>query len=134
MVLTKLNEVLAEIEGERKRLDNLESQLRSMIAGLSGTTTSQFQSRSSRPQNRETKTQLEEIADILRAEGKPLHIKIIAERLSALRLKKVERGKIEPGVTRHISSVKQPLIAKFGPSTYGLPEWKNEQPTLAQIA
>ena len=69
----------------------------------------------------------------MRAEGKPLHITVIAERLSVMYSKKVERTEIEPGINRHIAKVKKRRIDKFGRSTFGLPERKI-QPTLAQVA
>jgi hypothetical protein len=79
---------------------------------------------------------IDEIADILRAEGKPLHITVIAERLSAITGSEVERTQIEPGLNRHIAKVKKRRIDKFAPSTYGLPEWKSAslQEQLIEVA
>ena len=135
MILEKLQEALAAVDSQRKALDDVEAQLRSMIAKLSGGTvqpsvlvrTENFSRvKSSAPQPTE-RDKLDDIADILRQEGRPLHINVIAERLSDLYGRKVLRTQIEPGVNRHIQKVKQKRIDKFGPSTYGLPEWKDSQ-------
>ncbi len=139
MVITKLHEALAEVAIERTKLDGLEMKLRAMIAELSGEAMG-----SNREANADAheaadatkRSQLEDVADIVRSEGKPLHIKVIAQRLAIIYGRPVERSKIEPGMTRHISKVKRPIIAKFAPSTYGLPEWKQQQsmqPTLVQF-
>lgn len=135
MILTKLQEALVEIAAQRRALDEVEAQLRSMIARLSGVPdVSATVSRSATPIKTEReRDKLDDIADILKSEGQPLHITVIAERLSALYGKTVDRTEIEPGINRHIAKVKQRRIDKFGPSTFGLPEWKT-QPTLAQIA
>ena len=130
MILTKLQEALAEVDAQRSALNDVEAQLRSMIAKLSGTPVA-VRSPVMAPApvaKSQKRDKLDDIADILRAEGKPLHITVIAERLSAVAGAKVERTKIEPGINRHIAKVKQRRIDKFGPSTYGLPEWKVSQP------
>jgi hypothetical protein len=139
MILTKLQEALAEIPAQRKAIDEVEAALRSMIAKLQGTPPV-FQPVASSVApvvagRRHERDQLDEIADLLRAAGKPLHISQIAEKLSAIRGTNVVRTMIEPGLNRHITKTKLPRISKVAPSTYGLPEWKNrQQPTLTQIA
>jgi len=141
MILIKLQEALAAIPAQHKALDEVEAQLRSMIAKLQGTPDLTFSAATSNPVYTtrkgwgRTHDKLDEIADVIRAEGKPLHVTIIAERLSAQSGTKVLRTKIEPGMNRHIAKTSNPRIAKFAPSTYGLPEWKTlHQPTLTQIA
>jgi len=138
MVLEKLQEALAEIARERKRLDDAEVSLRAAISGLIGepvlksvpvrtpeTFATQTVAQNSPVQK---PTHIEVIAGILKAEGKPMHINAIVKRLAVVYGNKdLKRNAIEPGVTRHISKVKQPAIAKFGPSTYGLPEWNRPQ-------
>jgi hypothetical protein len=137
MILTKLQEALAEVDEQRLALDQVETQLRSMIYKLSGTPdiaplNPPVTSRPSR-HSMTTRDGLDDIVDVLRAEGKPLHITVIAERLSTMRLIKVSRTTFEPGLNRHITKTKVPRIAKFAPSTYGLPEWKQE-PRFAKTA
>jgi hypothetical protein len=138
MILIKLQEALAAIPAQRKALDEVEVQLRLMISKLQGMPDLAF---SATPSNSVTRgrigrgndrDKLDDIADVIRAEGKPLHVSIIAERLSAQSGKKIVRTTIEPGINRHIAKTKNPRIAKFAPSTYGLPEWK--QPSLARTA
>lgn len=146
MILNKLQEALEDVGVQRKALDEVEAQLRSMIAKLGGVAPPESFStqRAYVPQfaavqamaaaRRRSPDKLDGIADVLRAEGRPLHITVIAERLSRLRGKKIDRKAIEPGLNRHIAKTKEPRIAKFGPSIYGLPEWKNQEPALTQIA
>src|SRR4030095_11445312 len=127
MIHTKLNEALAEIPAQRRALDEIEVQIRSMIAKLSGMPTSipsaAVGTTAARPIAKE-RDKIEDVADVLRAEGKPLHITVIAERLSVVYGKKVLRTEIEPGLNRHISKVQRRRIEKFGRSVFGLPEWK----------
>jgi hypothetical protein len=127
MILNKLQEAIAEVDQQRKALDKVESQLRSMIAELSGTP---FLTRASAPvavspstsTPQKKKDHIEMIADIINTEGKPMHINFICERMSAIVGHKVERTKIEPGLNRHISKVKAPRVVKVAPSTYAIPE------------
>lgn len=131
MILSKLQEALAEVSVQRAALDDVESQLRSMIARLSGVaiaphhgSTANVAPVYSVPTPEDKRDKFDAITDILRAEGKPLHITMIAERLSAQTGTKVDRTSIEPGINRHIAKVQRRRIEKFGPSTFGLPEWK----------
>lgn len=75
------------------------------------------------------KDTLDEIIEILAGEGAPLHITVIAERLSAIKGRQIPRTAIEPGLNRHVSKVKKLRIDKFAPSTYGLAEWKHQHET-----
>src|SRR5450759_2935009 len=100
MILTKLQEALAEVDAQRSALDDVAAQLRSMITKLSGVPIiARSPVMSPTPQTeRRKRDKLDDIADILRTEGKPLHITVIAERLSAMRGVEVDRTKIEPGL------------------------------------
>jgi hypothetical protein len=130
MILKKLQEALAEVGTQRKALDQVERQLRSMISALSGVPDAApfkpapIVSREPTHPASGQRDGIDDIADILRVEGKPLHITVIAARLSGLKGTDVLRTTIEPGLNRHIAKTKVPRISKFGPSTYGLPEWK----------
>jgi len=129
MILLKLQEALAEVPPQRAALDEVERQLRSMIAQLSGTDPAiqpaPIAARKEHPAAvKNERDRLDDIGDLLRAEGKPLHITAIVKRLSEISGKDVSRTLIEPGLNRHIAKVKNARIAKFGPSTFGLPEWK----------
>jgi hypothetical protein len=90
--------------------NEVEAQLRSMISKLSGMPIIQRPSPAAPPihgsilgnVSPETgRDKLDDIADILRAEGKPLHITVIAERLSKVLGTEVLRTDIEPGMNRH---------------------------------
>jgi len=128
MILTKLQEALAEVDTQRRALDQVETELRSMIARLSGVpdvtpvTMPRYHSAPSIDRDG-----IDDIVDILRAEGKPLHITVIAERLSAQKGRPVLRTAIEPGLNRHVAKTKTLRVSKVSPSTFGLPEWKNAQ-------
>jgi|ERR1035438_2431658 hypothetical protein len=130
MILIKLQEALAEVDAQRSALNDVEAQLRSMIAKLSGAPIiAHTPVMGPAPVvDKRKRDKLDDIADILRTEGKPLHITVIAERLSAMRGAEIDRTKIEPGLNRHIATVKERRIDKVGPSTYGLPEWKVAPP------
>ena len=125
---------------QRKAIDEVEGQLRSMIAKLSGM--NDFAA-SIKPERTITLTpamihkrdRIDSIVDILKSEGRPLHITMLAERLSTLTGKKVTRTEIEPGLNRHVANTKSPRVIKAAPGTFGLPEWKtNNQPALTHIA
>jgi hypothetical protein len=143
MILMKLREALADIPAQRKALDEVEVQLRSMIAKFTGspdfevttafTATSTIAPYSTRERERD---RIDEIADVIRRIGHPIHISEICQDLSDLRGARVERKSIEPGLNRHISKTKTPRIGKFGPSVYGLAEWKHgaQQPAFSRTA
>jgi hypothetical protein len=141
MILTKLQEALAEVDSQRAALNEVEERLREMISKLSGSVQLPHAARTSMvttgavAPSRE-RDKFDDIVDILRAEGSPLHITVIAERLSALRGSEVRRTTIEPGLNRHIAKVKARRVDKFGPSTFGLPEWKTRpnQGPLQEVA
>ena len=63
-----------------------------------------------------------------------MHVKDLAQKISQSREAPVNRASLEFSLIRHIAKANQPRIAKFGPSTFGLPEWKRSQPALAEIA
>ena len=142
MILTKLQEALAEVDSQRVALNEVETQLRSMIARLSGMPIIQQPSAAASihgsiignvsPETGRDK--LDDIADILRTEGKPLHITAIAERLSTITGTEVLRTAIEPGLNRHVQKTKRKRIDKFGPSTFGLAEWKLRQRPVTELA
>lgn len=143
MILKKLEEALAEIPNERQELklafdlriqelDALEELLRTMIADygkfvvpVSPTLVPNGSLLAMRPTTRRTeRDKIDEVADVLREEGRPLHITVIAERLSAKLGRKILRTEIEPGLNRHIAKAKARRVEKYAPSTFGLPEWK----------
>ena len=124
MILKTLEAALAEALQEQVAVGEVVAQLRSMIAKLSGLRQANpAPVLPSAPVSGE-RSHIDDIIDVLRAEGKPLHITVICDRLSISNGSPIERTKIEPGLNRHISKVKIPRIWKSAPSTYGLPEWK----------
>src|SRR5947209_20055530 len=127
MILTKLEEALAAVPLERAELasrlsalDVLEAQLRSMIAQLSGSPVAEvpdakvFLPTLSMPDS--GRDRIDHIADILRSEGKPLHITVIATRLSSITGNRITRTEVEPGLNRHVTKAQKRRVAKFGPS------------------
>ena len=143
MILAKLQEALGEVDSQRTALNEVEAQLRSMISKLSGMPIIQRPSPVAPPIHAsmigsvspETgRDKLDDIADILRAEGKPLHITVIAERLSKLTGAEVLRTAIEPGLNRHVLHTKRKRLDKFGRSIFGLAEWKARQHQVAELA
>jgi hypothetical protein len=138
MILDKLKEALVAAEAQYAADGEVVSQLRAMISKYTGSPIPADPGgiKFVRASALTERDKLDDIAEILRAEGKPMHISAIAERLSALKGETISRTQIEPGVNRHISKVKARRIDKFGPSIYGLPEWKDMkvQATLTDVA
>jgi uncharacterized coiled-coil protein SlyX len=139
VILTKLQEALAEVATQRAALDEVEAQLRVMIGKLAGATPAALTvapQRTSAAPPAEARDRIDAFVDILRAEGKPLHITALAEKLTARTGEEIDRTKIEPGLNRHVTNAKRLRIAKFGPSTFGLPEWKPQstQNQLTNVA
>lgn len=155
MIIERLRETLEDIQKERRKLDLVESQIRSMIATL----TVEGKESASGPMDRLVTTtreitggsthsfapnypvvrspgrdKIDDVATILRDMGSPQHITVIAEKMTALHGKAIKRTDIEPGMNRHIQKAQFPRIAKVRPSTFGLPEWKHNNPTLAHSA
>lgn len=139
VILTKLQEALSEVATQRAALNEVEAQLRAMIGKLSGSApgvaTIDNQLPNPTPKT-EIKDRIDVFVDILRAEGHPLHITVLADRLAERTGEKIDRTKIEPGLNRHVANTKRARIAKFGPSLFGLPEWKPESATskLTEVA
>jgi hypothetical protein len=138
MILTKLQEALAEIDAQRAALNDVEAQLRAMISKLSGSSTPTLVPSSTDAPLRATRGHsrdgIDEIADILRDAGRSLHITAIAERLSAIKQKPIARTSIEPGLNRHVARTKEPRVVKVAPSTFGLPEWVQRPSELGSTA
>jgi hypothetical protein len=138
MILTKLQEALAEIDAQRAALNDVEAQLRAMIAKLSGPLTPTLVPSPIDAPSRDVRVHardgIDEIVDILRDEGRSLHITAIAERLSAIKQKPIARTAIEPGLNRHVAKTKEPRVVKVAPSTFGLPEWAQKQSDLGNTA
>lgn len=127
-IISKLQEALTAIVLKRKDLDESEAGLRAMIEKLSETAAPQservsFQLKPPRTSIRNERDRIDEVADILREIGVPLHITDIAMKLSEVTGKLVERKSIEPGMNRHVAKAKHLRIIKKGPSIFGLPEW-----------
>src|SRR5262249_37703144 len=128
MILTKLQEALDAIPAQRKALDEVEMQIRSMIAKLTGLP-NPLRSDSgtvlhSAIYETGSLNRIDQMVGVLRAVGHPLHINAICERLSDIHGTSINRTEVEPGLNRHIAKTKIPKIVKVAPSTYGLPEWK----------
>jgi hypothetical protein len=139
MILAKLQEALAEIDVQRKALDDVDAQLRSMISKLSGAPEiippavplpSKILTHVA-PHHRGERDRIDDYVDIIREEGKPLHIVDLAQRYSAKSGNQMSRTDIEPGLNRH-TKTRTSRIAKFAPSTFGLAEWKTQAKTAAQ--
>jgi hypothetical protein len=140
IILNKLQEALAEVGKQRLVLDEIEKQLRTMISKLSGMpdvfvpdlTPHDHRSYVHNLSDPPERDRIDEVIDILRAEGKPMHITDIVKALSGKTSKKFDRTQVEPGLNRHVQKAKRKRLDKFGPSKFGLPEWK--QPSLARTA
>ena len=140
MILKKLQEALSEVDDQRTALDDVERQLRSMISKLSGTpygvsqTVTRVVGHTTTTSRRGERDRIDDILDILGEHGKPMHITDIASSLSQKKGKTIDRTQVEPGLNRHITTAKTKRIEKFGPSIFGLPEWKSRPTPLANAS
>jgi hypothetical protein len=139
MILAKLQEALAEVDVQRKALDDVETQLRSMISKLSGAPAiippaaplAAAILTPAAPHHRGPRDRIDDYVDIIREEGKPLHIVELAQRYSARSGNDLSRTDIEPGLNRHTKTHIRRIV-KFAPSTFGLAEWKTQAKPTAQ--
>jgi hypothetical protein len=140
MILKKLEEALSELANQRRALDDVEAQLRSMISKLSDGSPSTVSYTTIRvPPNNSTsrrgeRDRIDDILDIVRAEGHPMHINAIVTALSQKTGSEISRTQLEPGLNRHVKTAKTKRIDKFGPSVFGLPEWRTKPTTLAHAS
>lgn len=134
MNTNKLREALAEMEAERKVLDGGIESVRLVIA--------RFEDKHNQSMALPTadahdvvvqRTYIDDAVDVFRAVGEPIHMKLVVQRISALRGSEVGRASVESSFIRHIGKAANPRLAKFGKGVFGLAEWK-EKPTLAHTA
>jgi dynactin complex subunit len=119
----KLKEALVELQQERDKLESMIVQLRSMIAsvepargnGANLSETARVEPKSS---------YIDDAVKILERHGKPMHVKKITDQISEMRHSKVARGSVESSIARHVSLGERSRLAKFGPSRYGLSNWR----------
>jgi hypothetical protein len=131
MNTTKLRDALAEIESQKTVLEEAASGIRRVLALLEGQRANIAPASKQQP---ESHSYIDDSVGLFSKIGQVLHVKDLAEQLSGVRGVQVNRASLESSLIRHIAKAKEPRVAKFGPSKFGLPEWKQSQPTLAQIA
>jgi hypothetical protein len=127
----KLHEALAEIEAQQRVLRDAAESIRKVLVLLhesaqSGTPAMKINDDSAR-------CYVDAAAAIVREHGKAMHVMSLLERICADRCSIIKRTSFEASLSRHIAKAKVPKLAKFGPSTYGLPEWKTP-PVVGETA
>jgi len=132
-ITAQLTETLAAMQKEQSRLATAIAGVQQVLAALSGPVQRQAPTATFHAES-EGSSYIDEAVTVLRAHGTPLHITILADKISERRGTKIVRGSLESSFIRHINKSKHPRLTKVGRSTYGLPEWKSESPILAQIA
>lgn len=127
MNTSKLYEALAELEAQQKTFAEAIASLRKILSPLEeqAPVTSKIAEDASR-------SYIDDAEAILQEHGRPIHAKDLTAKISALRGSPVPRASVESSMIRHIAKAKQPRLAKFGKSTFGLPAWKPS--LLAQMA
>jgi len=130
-----LREALAEMEAEQCALNAGIEAIRVIIAGFEQrgeSTINAVPTRVGRGPGQ--RSYIDDGIEIFQAIGKPMHIMDMTTRLSEMRGKPIDRASVESSFIRHSNKAVNPRIVKFGRSTFGLSEWKQPQPTLAQTA
>jgi hypothetical protein len=139
MYTAKIKEALADLVSQRNQIDLAISQLQAIIQSAEGVQAA-FQPELSQADPSATHvaitpSYIDDAVTVLRHSGKPLHIRQIMERISELRGKSLHRNSVEASINRHVLKSKvNRKLSRFGPSIYGLSEWKESQPPLVQIA
>jgi hypothetical protein len=138
MNTTTLQQALADLKYQRSTLDRaiigIEEALSTLGSEMSVTQTVSPRGTMKRGgKYKNTSSYIEDAIKVYETVGKPLHIKMLIDQMSRLRGKAVSRASVESSVIRHIAKAKEPKLARFGASTYGLNAWKNP-PKLAQTA
>jgi hypothetical protein len=134
MDLAKLHEALKDIEAQHHRLQDAAASVRRAIALLSGASVDGHALRT-HPQVISAdgeRTFIDDAVAVLAVTGHEMHVKQICEEIAKSRGSAVRRESVESSIVRHITKAKQPKLARFGPSTYGLPKWK-AQPALLNV-
>jgi len=119
---TKLKEALVELQQQRAILDGAIKNIQNVLSALHGGepaphTAAVVAGKAS---------YIDLGVQVFEATGQPLHILEVCRKMSDLRGEKLQRGNVESSFIRHIkTTAERARIAKFGPSTYGLPTWPN---------
>ena len=133
MNTSKLREALVELQHERATLDSIISQLQRILASVNSSDSKASSLNLQVAQVQESYIDL--AVDILGHAGKPMHVNDITSKISELRKKKATSMSVNSSLVRHIKGFgTRAKIAKFGPSTYGLPAWKNLIPQSSSAA
>lgn len=136
MNATKIHEALMEVELELGGLELRRQNLLRAAEGLRALLTDAIPVNATVAQATDRSSYIIDAEGLIRSAGKPLHAKLLAERISEQRGAPVARSSVESSIIRHITKAKNPKLAKMGRSTFGLVEWKQQQaqPTLVNVA
>lgn len=128
MNASKVREMIADIERQRGVLERAVAGLREVLATLEsdGPADGQEAAASIVSPGRQT-SYIRDGVSILEAEGKPLHVSVIVDRIKQRRASDdILRGSVESSFLRHIRTQRgHAKIVKTGRSTFGLPGWRS---------
>jgi hypothetical protein len=124
----KLIEAIAELEAQRKIIDDAITQLRKAASVLSGGSVVTSAGTSTKSIG---KSYVDDAVRAIEVAGTSLHIGMIIDFITQLRGERPARASVESSVIRHIAKTPNPRLVKVAPSQYDIP---SHQPMLAQIA
>jgi len=125
MNTAKLKEALLELRHQRALLDAAIANLDGILRTLNDAGGVEVSTGKLKAASRADGSYIDLAVRVLEETAKPMHIKEIAARISALRGQEIPRASVESSVIRHIKSQgHNARIAKVSPAIFGLPIWK----------
>lgn len=120
----KLNEALIEMKRQRGLLDAAIKNIEQVLSSLSDTASEKPLVAGIRAPERSSYIDLAE--QILAEAGNPMHIGIIAAKISTVRGREIPRASVESSIIRHIKAYgDKSRIIKTKPAFFGLKAWKS---------
>jgi hypothetical protein len=117
----KLLEAIAELEAQRRIIDDAILHLKRAINALGGIGIV-VDSVDSLPDlsRKSSPSYVNEAVQAIQREGHALHVKKIVDFIASIRSERPSRASVESSIIRHISKTRNPKLMKSAPSTYDL--------------
>lgn len=119
----KIRAALDDLIEQRKVIDDAVTSLQRILQSSNGSDASGDVATVSLPEL--AKSYIDETVELLREEGRPLHVNMITKRISEKRGREVARPSVESSLISHMKHAgERSRVVRMQPGTYGLPEWK----------
>lgn len=131
----KVLEAIAELESQRKTIDDAILHLRRAHEALNGSPvglSATIRGAATVEGSLTVSSYVDEAVRALEANGAALHINPIIDFIGKIRGERPPRASVESSLIRHISKTSMPRVVKVGKSIYDLPQ--RQQPPLAKSA